>query len=656
MMVDDFKLSFFDAESLFTALDVDLSGTVSLQELVNCVGPKCLREKEGGKLEYVTPALRLKDVLVSFKPHAKRKDKELYEYIEGSPQTVKANEENMKEYQDTRIDCGDYVCSLIPFQLCCYSAYTKHVYEALELERKGGLVGMKQANAELQRMQALSECEYFWSTDVYADVTTKLGEKKMEALKMEREVPATKVDSDDNVYVKYRTGQDGGAIRAKDASEGFKPLTQRRHVIIETFVEFEKSKDFEPRYVRKKERFFSLEGPVRNDSQQMQTTIERVKLPGVAQRIKVGWNKDEPNLPWWAHPWVGGVAGIVCLGPCWLKMMYDELGWQKFVMKKSLVAFGDEELPKDEEIAGNQGDPDSFLGDWIRCHPGFGCDKSEVAPIMGVRYTGKQDTKHFGMDLMEEEWEKLQPWEKKDFEPIQPTGTVNVDDILPVTKAWLAKKRAEERARKGIVQEYEFDPKAKDGYPFSRTALGDIVPPGHIAFHIRQCRKTGRAPIIGIRYYNRKEDEDICSDAYDEMWPGEQKNYEVHSPALIKKVCDFRADVKEDLKRLGICVDGSDLPGTAGKEETKTVKPTFKIPIVNAPYGKVGIHPGFECDLSGMYPIVGVRFHKKTVDLDVCEEEFRKLNVEDQLRYEAILPTVFVDAKALGAEIQKHET
>jgi hypothetical protein len=107
MMVDDFKLSFFDAESLFTALDVDLSGTVSLQELVNCVGPKCLREKEGGKLEYVTPALRLKDVLVSFKPHAKRKDKELYEYIEGSPQTVKANEENMKEYQDTRIDCGD---------------------------------------------------------------------------------------------------------------------------------------------------------------------------------------------------------------------------------------------------------------------------------------------------------------------------------------------------------------------------------------------------------------------------------------------------------------------------------------------------------------------------------------------------------------------
>lgn len=49
------------------------------------------------------------------------------------------------------------------------------------------------------------------------------------------------------------------------------------------------------------------------------------------------------------------------------------------------------------------------------------------------------------------------------------------------------------------------------------------------------------------------------------------------------------------------------------------------------------IHPGVICDLSGMSPIIGTRYHKIGEDFDVCETEFKKLPVAEKAKYESIV-------------------
>ena len=48
------------------------------------------------------------------------------------------------------------------------------------------------------------------------------------------------------------------------------------------------------------------------------------------------------------------------------------------------------------------------------------------------------------------------------------------------------------------------------------------------------------------------------------------------------------------------------------------------------------VHWGFTCDVSGMNPITGVRFHKRGENYDLCEEEFSKLSDEDKKHYDRI--------------------
>merc|ERR1711939_190193 len=48
------------------------------------------------------------------------------------------------------------------------------------------------------------------------------------------------------------------------------------------------------------------------------------------------------------------------------------------------------------------------------------------------------------------------------------------------------------------------------------------------------------------------------------------------------------------------------------------------------------VHKNVICDVSGMHPIVGVRFKKKGQDYDLCQCEFQKLSPEEQAVYEAI--------------------
>lgn len=50
----------------------------------------------------------------------------------------------------------------------------------------------------------------------------------------------------------------------------------------------------------------------------------------------------------------------------------------------------------------------------------------------------------------------------------------------------------------------------------------------------------------------------------------------------------------------------------------------------------VVVHHGYTCDLTGISPIVGPRFHQDGTDFDICEEAFNKLPKEEQAVFERI--------------------
>lgn len=50
-------------------------------------------------------------------------------------------------------------------------------------------------------------------------------------------------------------------------------------------------------------------------------------------------------------------------------------------------------------------------------------------------------------------------------------------------------------------------------------------------------------------------------------------------------------------------------------------------------YGGKAVHVGVECDASGMHPIIGVRYQKIGFNYDLCEAEFKKLSREEKLGY-----------------------
>jgi len=60
------------------------------------------------------------------------------------------------------------------------------------------------------------------------------------------------------------------------------------------------------------------------------------------------------------------------------------------------------------------------------------------------------------------------------------------------------------------------------------------------------------------------------------------------------------------------------------------------------------VHPGVECDRSGMCPIVGTRFHLRGHNYDLCQAEFDKLPSNEKPLYDAIAPPAANAAPAWG--------
>jgi TPR repeat protein len=52
--------------------------------------------------------------------------------------------------------------------------------------------------------------------------------------------------------------------------------------------------------------------------------------------------------------------------------------------------------------------------------------------------------------------------------------------------------------------------------------------------------------------------------------------------------------------------------------------------------GGLAIHHGIRCDASGMFPILGTRWHKVGEDFDLCEAEYQKLTESEQNKFELV--------------------
>ncbi|KOO29103.1 hypothetical protein Ctob_010494 [Chrysochromulina tobinii] len=74
-------------------------------------------------------------------------------------------------------------------------------------------------------------------------------------------------------------------------------------------------------------------------------------------------------------------------------------------------------------------------------------------------------------------------------------------------------------------------------------------------------------------------------------------------------------------------------------EAEPTAVPKFAIAD---PHFNEGFHPNVRCDCSGMNPIVGMRYHLRGQDYDLCQAEYDKLSAAVQAVYEAIPPPALV--------------
>ena len=76
------------------------------------------------------------------------------------------------------------------------------------------------------------------------------------------------------------------------------------------------------------------------------------------------------------------------------------------------------------------------------------------------------------------------------------------------------------------------------------------------------------------------------------------------------------------------------------EELSKAEKQTWVAKLRGPPteVDNTGFHPNFNCDRSGMNPILGIRYHLRGQNYDICQAEYDKLNAREQSEYEAIPP------------------
>jgi len=131
-----------------------------------------------------------------------------------------------------------------------------------------------------------------------------------------------------------------------------------------------------------------------------------------------------------------------------------------------------------------------------------------------------------------------------------------------------------------------------------------------------RCDRTGECPIRGNRYNLVGHNYDLCESEFLKLTEPEKPLYVKIPPPVPPSVHTFTTSA-----------DGATTNGAAAGDGPNNVDPYA-----------TGLHPGVECDRSGMCPIVGVRYNLKGHNYDLCQSEFDKLPAAEKLMYTPIPP------------------
>jgi len=124
------------------------------------------------------------------------------------------------------------------------------------------------------------------------------------------------------------------------------------------------------------------------------------------------------------------------------------------------------------------------------------------------------------------------------------------------------------------------------------------------------CDKSGMCPIVGNRYHLVGHNYDLCE-------------------AEWMKLCDKEKTLFRKVPP----------PGAADTEPPAADKEPAAGPVGGAPVNN--IHPGVQCDRSGVMPIVGMRYNLRGHNYDLCQAEFDKLPEGEKGLYTALPPPHF---------------
>merc|ERR1719313_1939139 len=137
------------------------------------------------------------------------------------------------------------------------------------------------------------------------------------------------------------------------------------------------------------------------------------------------------------------------------------------------------------------------------------------------------------------------------------------------------------------------------------------------------CDKSGVCPIVGARYHLVGHDYDLCEAEFAKLSDKEKALFHKIPPPYVHPIPNDDAAAHANTNG-----------GNTNGGDTTTPAP--------------GVHPGVECDRSGMCPIIGTRFHLRGHNYDLCQAEFDKLPAAEKLLYEAIAPPAYMKMPAGG--------